>query len=669
MGTATAELNTANEGVIPRALRYIFGRVATDESSTYRILASFIEIYNDELIDLLSNGETKEMHIREDSVNRIVVAGSRECRVESVEDAYEVLQIGNAARSTAATNMNDESSRSHAIFTLSVEVLTREDRRLASKLHMVDLAGSERTKRTGAVGIRLRESVGINQGLMSLGRVIRALALPRTSAHVPYRESKLTRFLQDSLGGTSHTLMIACVSMAAENTSETLSTLEYAAKARLVRNNVVVNEVSRRARADVVEALRAQILSMQTCGGGHEALTCLARVQPLVLRMRDQLCVGDAATTDVRRVVEELTAYACARDADSMQPLIQDEADLRAQLEESRADLARDEELYAAKVMELSASRKRERALERECNGLRAELGRVSLLEAAFQRSTGAGRPGSAPQPSDADMAALRRLVEARESLVEERRQLERRNLEAVRLVEEDEEDAAEAKKRLAAVQEKMRHRSATDANVSIIRENSFRLGQTYDARILELEGVVAATRSEVSEAVGDARTELAKRLERAEDELEVLHIRYDQQRKGFRDALDAEDGKEEGKEVGEGDLRWLRREESRLQRCVRDEADERSARREHAALVERRLRDVVDSLARTEEQLAAHSAAEVALCGASAASLLRRYAPLVETHFKKNKRHLKAFLMNIDDVVSAERSVDIRYRYAYFTA
>lgn len=167
--------------------------------------------------------------------------------------------------------MNDASSRSHAVFTISIEacettVAPDESGRNAgmggkyiqSKLHLVDLAGSERAKKTGAVGLRLKESVGINQGLMSLGKVIRALTAPAqrgggtglmvhgqssgtVAAHVPYRESKLTRFLQDSLGGNSQTVMLACVTPADSSFHETASTLQYASRARMVQNKVVAN--------------------------------------------------------------------------------------------------------------------------------------------------------------------------------------------------------------------------------------------------------------------------------------------------------------------------------------------------------------------------------------------------------------------------------------------
>lgn len=159
------------------------------------------------------------------------------------------LQQGALARTTASTQMNAQSSRSHALFTILIRrqrVITSNEsdvlETLTSKFHFVDLAGSERLKRTGATGDRARESISINYGLLSLGNVISALGDPTKKAiHVPYRDTKLTRLLQDCLGGNSQTLMIACISPSDCDFMETLNTLKYANRARNIRNRVQVN--------------------------------------------------------------------------------------------------------------------------------------------------------------------------------------------------------------------------------------------------------------------------------------------------------------------------------------------------------------------------------------------------------------------------------------------
>lgn len=187
---------------------------------------------------------------------KIVVAGVKSEHVATKEDVLRYFLIGSASRSTGSTLMNDQSSRSHAIFSLILHQRQSKSRECkASKFHLVDLAGSERAKRTGAVANRLKELVCINQGLLALGNVISALGDERkvrvqsqgihvVTGHIPYRDSKLTRMLQDSLGGNSKTLMIACVSPSARNFEETLNTLKYANRAKNIRNRPILNQES-----------------------------------------------------------------------------------------------------------------------------------------------------------------------------------------------------------------------------------------------------------------------------------------------------------------------------------------------------------------------------------------------------------------------------------------
>lgn len=187
----------------------------------------------------------------------ISVFGLREDKVSSYEELAACLDKGSNFRSTASTLMNNCSSRSHAIFTISIEQHIIEDlykaegeklpqdgneEFMVAKFHFVDLAGSERAKRTGATGNTLKEGISINKGLLALGNVIAALTVDdKKSSHVPYRDSKLTRILQDSLGGNSRTSMIACVSPADINFEETLNTLKYASRARNIKNKPIVN--------------------------------------------------------------------------------------------------------------------------------------------------------------------------------------------------------------------------------------------------------------------------------------------------------------------------------------------------------------------------------------------------------------------------------------------
>ncbi|MCP9263449.1 Chromosome-associated kinesin KIF4 [Dirofilaria immitis] len=201
------------------------------------VTASMLEIYEEKVIDLLCvNREC--LQIRE-SKGVVFVQGLSVHPVSCLEDALKLLQKGCQLRSRGETAMNDKSSRSHAIFTLCIEGMNTM---FKAKLHLVDLAGSERLKKTQAEGERMREGIKINEGLLALGNVIASLTDQNaTGRHIPYRVTKITRLLQDSLGGNSYTVMIACVSPADTNADETLSTLRYADRAKHIKNKPIVN--------------------------------------------------------------------------------------------------------------------------------------------------------------------------------------------------------------------------------------------------------------------------------------------------------------------------------------------------------------------------------------------------------------------------------------------
>ncbi|XP_021759754.1 kinesin-like protein KIN-4C [Chenopodium quinoa] len=270
-------------GIIPQVMQTIYSRVESMKGSTeFLVRVSFIEIFKEEVFDLLetsppalSKGDTTKhcgparvpIQIRETVNGGITLAGVTEAEVRSKAEMASHLTRGSIARATGSTNMNSQSSRSHAIFTISMEqkkVGDTADDILSAKLHLVDLAGSERAKRTGADGLRLKEGIHINKGLLSLGNVISALGdekKRKEGGHVPYRDSKLTRLLQDSLGGNSKTVMIACVSPADTNAEETLNTLKYANRARNIQNKAVIN---RDPIAAQMQKMRSQIEQLQT---------------------------------------------------------------------------------------------------------------------------------------------------------------------------------------------------------------------------------------------------------------------------------------------------------------------------------------------------------------------------------------------------------------------
>uniref|UniRef100_A0A671TRN8 Kinesin-like protein n=1 Tax=Sparus aurata TaxID=8175 RepID=A0A671TRN8_SPAAU len=245
-GTYTsAQENDSSVGVIPRVIRRIFEEKENRADCEFLLAVSYLEIYNEDILDLLCSSKDKPaLSIREDPKEGIKIVGLTERQVFSAQEMVGCLELGNSARTVGSTAMNAASSRSHAIFTITLEQRRGKDKAdsVVSKLHLVDLAGSERQKKTKAEGDRLKEGISINRGLLSLGNVISALGdESKKNTFVPYRDSKLTRLLQDSLGGNSHTLMIACISPADSNMEETINTLRYADRARKIKNKPIVN--------------------------------------------------------------------------------------------------------------------------------------------------------------------------------------------------------------------------------------------------------------------------------------------------------------------------------------------------------------------------------------------------------------------------------------------
>ncbi|XP_048580945.1 kinesin-like protein KIF21A isoform X2 [Nematostella vectensis] len=286
MGTGfDVNIDPLEEGIVPRAVGQLFSGIErrrqeakqrNEPQPDFKVTVQFMELYNEDLIDLFdADGRGRKSHhvkIHEDTNGQIYTVGVNTRAVKSALDTLNALQQGALSRTTASTNMNTHSSRSHAIFTIHikqqrvVKISNNEPTKggedyeyemLSAKFNFVDLAGSERLKRTGATGDRAKEGISINCGLLALGNVISALGdVTKKGSHVPYRDSKLTRLLQDSLGGNSCTLMIACVSPSDRDFMETLNTLKYANRARNIKNKVSVNQDK---ASKQISMLRAEI--------------------------------------------------------------------------------------------------------------------------------------------------------------------------------------------------------------------------------------------------------------------------------------------------------------------------------------------------------------------------------------------------------------------------
>ncbi|KAJ0401980.1 hypothetical protein ATCC90586_008917 [Pythium insidiosum] len=414
------------QGIIPRVVRAIFAKMQDAQQRTeFTLRVEYIEIYNEELRDLLHpDTPSKQLAIREDGEGNIVTAGVKSQVATSKDAVLRLLVLGGASRVTGSTLMNEQSSRSHAIFSLILQqrdLQTGECRK--AKFHLVDLAGSERAKRTGAVAGRFKESVSINQGLLALGNVISALSEERKkpaggaatmtangstagAVHVPYRDSKLTRLLQDSLGGNAKTLMIACVSPAAINFEETLNTLKYANRAKNIKNRPIVNqqtqEEKQRAENEIarmkeeiallqsqlqVNQLQQQAASLPSSAAGSRPDTAasmtetvedmrahnLEAITALVALERDIKSLGRPVQQRLNEIVKHLnSAIQSANRAATLrrsrdgptrenEPTPDDaesvdhEAHRRVckELEQAKTDLARDEQIFEMKNTEL----------------------------------------------------------------------------------------------------------------------------------------------------------------------------------------------------------------------------------------------------------------------------------------------------------------------------
>ncbi|XP_072003218.1 kinesin-like protein KIF21A isoform X6 [Engystomops pustulosus] len=401
MGTGfDVNITDEEQGIIPRAVRHLFRRIEARKQAAleqglpppdFKVNAQFLELYNEEVLDLFdttrdidARNKKSNIKIHEDSNGGIYTVGVTTRNVASEVEMMQCLKLGALSRTTASTQMNVQSSRSHAIFTihlcqtrvcLKLDTEENLDNRITSessqmnefetltaKFHFVDLAGSERLKRTGATGDRAKEGISINCGLLALGNVISALGdQSKKVTHVPYRDSKLTRLLQDSLGGNSQTVMIACVSPSDRDFMETLNTLKYANRARNIKNKVMVNQdrTSQQINALRNEITRLQMELMEYKTGKriideegvesindmfHENAMLQTENNNLRMRVKAMQETVDALRTRITQLMSDQANQVLARAGDGNEEIsnmihnyIKEIEDLRAKLLESEA--------------------------------------------------------------------------------------------------------------------------------------------------------------------------------------------------------------------------------------------------------------------------------------------------------------------------------------------
>uniref|UniRef100_A0A3Q4H4G2 Kinesin-like protein KIF21B n=1 Tax=Neolamprologus brichardi TaxID=32507 RepID=A0A3Q4H4G2_NEOBR len=430
MGTGfDVSLSPQEQGIIPRAVHQLFEgiqarRMRAQEAGTqppdFKVSAQFLELYNEEILDLFdgtrdpeSRGRKSAIKIHEDASGSIYTTGVTSRLVHSEDELLQCLKLGALSRTTASTQMNAQSSRSHAIFTIHLcqmrvcqvkRKVTYDDpeyETLMAKFHFVDLAGSERLKRTGATGDRAREGISINCGLLALGNVISALGdQTKKGGHVPYRDSKLTRLLQDSLGGNSRTVMIACVSPSDRDFMETLNTLKYANRARNIKNKVMVNQDK---TSQQISALRAEIARLQmelmeykagkrvACEEGSEGYSDLYQENAMLQRENDTLRLRVKA---MQETIDHLNSRVTHLLANEVSTLL-------AKSSEGNEEIGTLIQNYIREVEEL-----RTKLLESESmnESLRRQVGRLSS-RSPFPTSTLSPAPGHPPGSSPAPMS------------------------------------------------------------------------------------------------------------------------------------------------------------------------------------------------------------------------------------------------------------------------
>ncbi|XP_049854546.1 kinesin-like protein Klp98A isoform X1 [Schistocerca gregaria] len=293
-----------NQGLIPRICKTLFSRIQAgkEQGTSYRTEVSYLEIYNERVKDLLRKDATHTLRVREHPKLGPYVQDLSRHFVSDYSDIQELMMRGNSQRTTASTNMNDVSSRSHAIFTImfvQAGFSNNMPSETGSKVHLVDLAGSERADTSGATGQRLKEGAHINKSLVTLGSVISALAEHSSNdskstgrnVFIPYRDSVLTWLLKDSLGGNSKTIMIAAVSPADCNYGETLSTLRYANRAKNIINKPTINEDP---HVKLIRELRDEITKLRALLGNEYT----TESQPQVLAQLHQKEVQEKVLTE-----------------------------------------------------------------------------------------------------------------------------------------------------------------------------------------------------------------------------------------------------------------------------------------------------------------------------------------------------------------------------------
>mmetsp|Transcript_18435 Transcript_18435/g.22116 ORF Transcript_18435/g.22116 Transcript_18435/m.22116 type:complete len:824 (+) Transcript_18435:108-2579(+) len=437
-------------GIIPNSFVQVFDDIQRQSvDKDFLVRASYLEIYNEEVRDLLAKNSQAHLDLKESPEGGVYVKDLTNFVVKGVGEINNVLNVGKKNRTVGATLMNQDSSRSHSIFTITIETSDRNDSGTirVGKLNLVDLAGSERQSKTGATGDRLKEATKINMSLSALGNVISSL-VDGKSGHIPYRDSKLTRLLQDSLGGNTKTVMVANMGPADYNFDETISTLRYANRAKNIKNKPKVNEDPKDAMLrefqEEIARLKAQLAGEGPAEGGGGGA-------PKERRKSVVRKVERRKTITVEKVVEkevsdekkqEIKAQMQRKMERTVRASITGELLEKAAAEAAEAAEQKKKEIEEQVIKEAEEKEKMESEMK-EADELAAEKAAELDKEAALKAEL------------EAKLKALEgQVMHGSENLLEKSEEQEAMEAEQQRLLQEQMEQEAENQRRIAELEE-----------------------------------------------------------------------------------------------------------------------------------------------------------------------------------------------------------------------
>ncbi|KAK4246218.1 P-loop containing nucleoside triphosphate hydrolase protein [Corynascus novoguineensis] len=549
-----------NAGIIPRVLQALFNKLELEEQEN-SVRCSFIELYNEELRDLLSSDDNAKLKIYDDTSRKghstTMVQGMEERYILNAGEGLKWLREGSVKRQVAATKCNDLSSRSHTVFTITVYAKQKtengEDYLMLGKLNLVDLAGSENIQRSGAENKRAAEAGLINKSLLTLGRVINALV--DRSPHIPYRESKLTRLLQDSLGGRTKTCIIATISPAKSNLEETISTLDYAFRAKNIRNKPQLNALTNKKTllrdfTIEIERLKAELIATRQRNGVYlsndmyEELTVQNESRRILTE--EQGAKIETLETNLKNKLQELLSL-----TSNFMGLKKEHEGTLARFDETKGLLEQTEIVLEAtkkSLAEESHLRKAHQATEEQLAVLGSDLvstlertvGDIDSLRAKDRRRADLHDLNrSTWNMSQAHVADITELVEGR---IEEFRQGQEEHISSV------------SQRMQAFVREELEKLSSTqtflDDNLARFAESRTQLVQQQERSKEEMDTVleeIKVVRDNVKQRVGESLQAIAAAAERIAGDVlselgtfhEQLHTSYSSLGKDFKSAFE----------------------------------------------------------------------------------------------------------------------------------